>query len=220
MRIVLLGGGVHLQYSIDVIQKQNKFEIVGVTDSIKAVGQELFGYKVIGRQEEIKELVSSHGIEAGLITVGDNWSRKAIYDAVTSRIPSFKFVSAIHPSVIIGNNVEIGSGVVAMAGVIFNPGARIGDFTLFGTGAQIEHDCVIEEFTSVSSGSVLGGFVRIAKYAAVCLGTTVVDSVSVGENTVVGSGSLVTRSLPANVLAYGAPAKIVRNRQAGERFLK
>jgi len=220
MRIVLLGGGVHLQYSIDVIQKQNKFEIVGVTDSIRAVGQELFGYKVIGRQEGMKEIVSSHGIEAGLITVGDNWSRKAIYDAVTSRIPSFKFVSAIHPSVIIGNNVEIGSGVVAMAGVIFNPGARIGDFTLFGTGAQIEHDCVIEEFASVSSGSVLGGFVRIAKYAAVCLGTTVVDRVSIGENTVVGSGSLVTRSLPANVLAYGAPAKIVRNRQAGERFLK
>ena len=220
MRIVLLGGGVHLQYSIDVIQKQNKFEIAGITDSIKAVGQELFGYKVIGRQEEIKELVSSHGIEAGLITVGDNWSRKAIYDAVASRIPSFKFVSAIHPSVIIGNNVEIGSGVVAMAGVIFNPGARIGDFTLFGTGAQIEHDCVIEEFASVSSGSVLGGFVRIAKYAAVCLGTTVVDRVSIGENTVVGSGSLVTRSLPANVLAYGAPAKVVRKRKLGERFLK
>jgi sugar O-acyltransferase (sialic acid O-acetyltransferase NeuD family) len=220
MRIVLLGGGVHLQYSIDVIQKQNKFEIAGITDSIKAVGQELFGYKVIGRQEEIKELVSSHGIEAGLITVGDNWTRKAIYDAVTSRIPGFKFVSAIHPSVIIGNNVEIGSGVIAMAGVIFNPGARIGDFTLFGTGAQIEHDCVIEEFASVSSGSVLGGFVRIAKYAAVCLGATILDRVSIGENTVVGSGSLVTRSLPASVLAYGAPAKIVRNRQAGERFLK
>ncbi len=220
MRIVLLGGGVHLQYSIDVIQKQNKFEIVGVTDSIKAVGQKLFGYKVIGRQEEIKELVSSHGIEAGLITVGDNWSRKAIYDAVASRIPSFKFVSAIHPSVIIGNNVEIGSGVVAMAGVVINPGARIGDFTLFGTGAQIEHDCVIEEFASVSAGSVLGGFVRIGKYAAVCLGATILDRVSIGENTVVGSGSLVTRSLPASVLAYGAPAKIVRNRQAGERFLK
>ena len=61
---------------------------------------------------------------------------------------------------------------------------------------------------------------RIAKYAAVCLGSTVVDRVSIGENTVVGSGSLVTRSLPANVLAYGAPAKVVRKRKLGERFLK
>jgi acetyltransferase-like isoleucine patch superfamily enzyme len=107
-----------------------------------------------------------------------------------------------------------------MAGVIFNPGARIGDFTFFATGAQIEHDCVIEKFSSVSAGSVLGGFVRIGKYAAVCLGTTVVDRVSIGENTVVGSGSLVTRSLPANVLAYGAPAKVLRKRKLGERFLK
>src|SRR5256886_12240937 len=167
MRIVLLGGGVHLQYSIDVIQKQNKFEIAGITDSIKAVGQELFGYKVIGRQEEIKELVSCHGIEAGLITVGDNWSRKAIYDAVTSRIPSFKFVSAIHPSVIIGNNIEIGSGVIAMAGVIFHPRARLGDFTLFGTGAQIENACVIEDFAAEPAVPVSDGYVSVAYTAAV-----------------------------------------------------
>src|SRR5260370_17467857 len=173
MRIVLCGGGVHLQYTIDIIQKQNKFEIAGITDSIKAVGQELFGYKVNGREEEMQQLVASHGIEAGLITVGDNWSRKLIYDSVISRIPKFKFVSAIHPSVIIGNNVEIGSGVIAMAGVIFNPGARIGDFTFFGTGVPIEHDCVIEEFASVSAGSVLGGLVRVGKYAAVCFGATV-----------------------------------------------
>src|SRR5438046_9641064 len=95
MRIVLLGGGIHLQYSIDIIQKQNKFEIAGINDSIKAIGQELFGYKVIGRQEEIKDLVSSHGIEAGLITVGDNWTRKAIADGVTLRTSGFKFVRGI-----------------------------------------------------------------------------------------------------------------------------
>ena len=41
-------------------------------------------------------------------------------------------------------------------------------------------------------------------------GVIVCPGVRIGENTVVGAGSVVTRDLPANVLAVGAPARIVR----------
>lgn len=39
---------------------------------------------------------------------------------------------------------------------------------------------------------------------------TVLKGVTIGENTLVGAGSLVTRSLPANVFAAGSPAKVIR----------
>jgi len=92
-----------------------------------------------------------------------------------------------------------------MAGCIFNPKSQIGNFTFFATGAQVEHDCQIGDFSSISAGSVTGGYVKLGE---------------IGENTVVGSGSLVTKSLPDNVLAYGSPAKVMRNRVKGEKFLK
>lgn len=41
-------------------------------------------------------------------------------------------------------------------------------------------------------------------------GSIINPGVTIGENTVVGSGSVVTKSLPANVLAAGVPAKIIR----------
>ena len=41
-------------------------------------------------------------------------------------------------------------------------------------------------------------------------GAIILPGVSIGENTVVGAGSVVTRSLPANVLAVGNPARIIR----------
>jgi acetyltransferase-like isoleucine patch superfamily enzyme len=107
-----------------------------------------------------------------------------------------------------------------MAGCIFNPKSTIGDFTFFATGAQIEHDCQIGDFSSISAGSVTGGHVKLGKFSAITLGVTVVDRLEIGENTVIGSGSLVTKSLPDNVLAYGSPAKVVRNRTNGEKFLK
>jgi len=34
---------------------------------------------------------------------------------------------------------------------------------------------------------------------------------SIGENTVVGAGAVVTRDLPANVVAVGNPARVVRD---------
>lgn len=218
--IVLFGGGNHLQYSLDIIQKEGLYNVVGIIDSVRNIGDELFGYKVIGRQQDIALLAAEYKIDAGIITVGDNWIRKIIHDDVVARMPGFRFVNAIHPSVIIGNNVTLGKGIIAMAGCIFNPGAVIGDFTFFATGAQIEHDCVIADYASVSAGTVLGGHVKVGKFSALTLNVTVVDRLTIGENTVVGAGAVVTKSLPDDVLAYGAPATIIRKRDKGERFLK
>jgi maltose O-acetyltransferase len=41
-------------------------------------------------------------------------------------------------------------------------------------------------------------------------GVIVCPGVTIGENTVVGAGSVVTRNLPANVVAVGSPARVVR----------
>src|SRR4051794_3556018 len=41
-------------------------------------------------------------------------------------------------------------------------------------------------------------------------GAIVCPGVSIGENAVVGAGSVVTRDLPANVVAYGNPARVAR----------
>lgn len=218
--IVLFGGGNQAHYTIDIVEKENKYKIVGIVDSIHEVGSERFGYKVIGRVEDLLQLVIDYSIHGGLITIGDNWSRYKVHQQITNIIPNFVFVNAIHPSVVIGNTTKIGVGVVAMAGCIFNPKATIGDFTFFATGAQIEHDNTIHEYASVSAGSVTGGYVTLGKFSAITLGVTVIDRVEIGENTVVGAGSLVVKSIPANVLAYGSPAKVIRNRVLGERFLK
>ena len=218
--IILIGGGNQAHYTIDIIEKEGKYNIVGIIDSIHEIGSDRFGYKILGRQENVSQLIEEYNIEGGVISIGDNWSRYYVYNQIKTLFPNFQFVNAIHPSVVIGNNVKLGVGIVAMAGCIFNPKSQIGDFTFFATGAQIEHDCQIGDFASISAGSVTGGYVKLGKFSTITLGVTVVDRLEIGENTVVGSGSVVTKSLPDNVLAYGSPAKVMRNRVKGEKFLK
>lgn len=218
--IVLIGGGNQAHYTIDIIEREGKYKIAGIIDSIQEVGSIRFGYAILGRQEDIKKIIAQYQITGGLITIGDNWSRYYVSNQIKQLVPDFTFVNAIHPSVIIGNDVKLGVGITAMAGCIFNPKAEVGDFTFFATGAQVEHDCIIEEYASISAGSITGGYVRVGKLSAITLGVTVFDRVVIGENTVVGAGSLVTKTLPDNVLAYGNPARIIRSRNKGEKFLK
>jgi maltose O-acetyltransferase len=42
-------------------------------------------------------------------------------------------------------------------------------------------------------------------------GVIVCPGVSIGENTVVGAGAVVTKDLPANMVAVGNPARVIRS---------
>jgi sugar O-acyltransferase (sialic acid O-acetyltransferase NeuD family) len=218
--IVLIGGGNQVQYSIDIIEKQNIYNIIGIIDSKQEIGSTIYKHKIIGRQESLLELIEKYNIKGGLITIGDNYSRYCVHNIIERIKPDFEFINAIHPSVVIGNNVTLGTGILAMAGCIFNPGAYIGNFTFFATGAHVEHDCYISDYSSISAGSLTGGHVKLGRFSALTLGVTAVDRIEIGENTVVGAGSVVLKSLPDNVLAYGNPAKVIRGRELKEKFLK
>lgn len=218
--ILIFGGGNQASYVIDIIHKQGLYNIVGIIDSVKEIGSKVFGYEVLGRMNDLESICKENNVYGGVIAIGDNYSRDLVFSQILDSNYVIKFVNAIHPSVIIGENVQIGEGVVAMAGVIFNTNAKIGNFTFFATGCQIEHDCELGDFASVSAGTVLGGHVKIGCFSALTLNVTVLDRLNIGSNTVVGAGSLVLKDLTDNVLAYGNPCKVIRSRELGEKFLK
>ncbi len=50
----------------------------------------------------------------------------------------------------------------------------------------------------------------IRKGASIGSGSTILSSVTVGENAIVGAGSVVTKDVPANAVVAGNPAKVLR----------
>lgn len=57
--------------------------------------------------------------------------------------------------------------------------------------------------------------VRIGKNCWIGAGAIILPGITIGDNTVVGAGSVVTKDLPANVVAVGNPCRILR--EIGER---
>jgi sugar O-acyltransferase (sialic acid O-acetyltransferase NeuD family) len=218
--LVLFGGGPHAQICIDILEKVGGFRIVGIIDSIATIGSVRHDYPIIGRQEDITLLKRKYKISAGIIAIGDNHSRKYVRDVIHVCEPDFEFINVIHPSVLMGKGVQLGVGIVMSAGVIVNPDCVISDFCILCNGAILDQSSFMGEFSLLSTGSVTGAKVKIGRFAAITLGVTLIDRISIGENTVVGSGAVVLNDLPDDVLAYGNPAKIIRKREPGEKFLR
>ena len=58
---------------------------------------------------------------------------------------------------------------------------------------------------------------RICKGASVGSGSTILCNVTVGENAIVGAGSVVTKDVPANAIVAGNPAKVLRYITEGKK---
>lgn len=156
---------------------------------------------------------------AGIVGVGDNFTRRKIATQISTARPDFTFVTVSHPQTVIDPTVNIGGGSVVMPGAIINTGSKIGEHVVINTGSIVEHDCHIKNFATVAPGAVLGGHVVIGENSFVGLGAKVIQQVSIGAHTVIGAGSVVTENIPDHVLAFGNPCRVIRSRTPDKKYL-
>jgi sugar O-acyltransferase (sialic acid O-acetyltransferase NeuD family) len=140
--------------------------------------------------------------------------RRAIFSFFKENfgIETEDYHSAIDPRANLAHRVELGRGVHVSPGATIAPYASLGDFAVVNRNASVGHHTMLGEFVTVNPGVNVAGICRIEDNVALGVGASVVDGVTVGEGTVVGAGSVVTKDLPANVVAYGVPARVIRQR--------
>ncbi|TPG63564.1 sugar O-acetyltransferase [Hymenobacter nivis] len=87
---------------------------------------------------------------------------------------------------------------------------RIGDHTLLGPGVQLYTASHPLGATERSKGPELAAPITIGRRVWLGGGVVVCPGVRIGDNTTIGAGSVVTRDVPANVLAAGNPCRVIR----------
>ena len=81
-------------------------------------------------------------------------------------------------------------------------------------GVEIEDEVQIGSHCSIYSVSTIDdkqGKVVLRKNCKIGSHSTILPNIIIGENSVIGANSLVTKSIPDNVVAYGVPAKVIRD---------
>jgi sugar O-acyltransferase (sialic acid O-acetyltransferase NeuD family) len=200
-RILLFGSGGHCKVVRDIVSQAGAYDIVAVIDKAD------------------EDHLARFDTSAGIVAIGDNWTRSRVVERILQQLPDFRFVTAIHRSAVIGTEVEVGPGTVIMAGSCINPGGRIGSHCIVNTGAILDHDSVLGDYASVAPGVVIGGMVSVGSFSTIGIGASIIHAISVGHHTVIGAGSVVVSDIPGGVVAYGSPCRVVRSREPEAPYL-
>ncbi len=143
----------------------------------------------LGKDVKIYDYVNLYGCE-----IGDN-----------TKVGTFV---EIQKNSKIGSNCKISSHTFVCEGVTIEDDVFIGHGVMFtndlyprstnaGGGLQTEQDWKVEP-TFVKKGASIGS------------GATILAKVTIGENSIVGAGSVVTKDVPPNTIVAGNPARVRR----------
>jgi sugar O-acyltransferase (sialic acid O-acetyltransferase NeuD family) len=142
--------------------------------------------------------------------IGTTTPRKHSLIAELKRAYSLTFSSLIHSSVYLGSNVHVGEGVLINVRSTIAPNALLDDHCVINRCVNIGHDARIGKYSNIAPSVAIASSVEVGHRCRIGIGATILDGLRIGDGSVIGAGSLVTKDVPDAVVAYGAPAKVVR----------
>jgi maltose O-acetyltransferase len=111
-----------------------------------------------------------------------------------------------------GFNISIGDHFYANFDCVMldGGGITIGDHVLFGPRVGIYTSNHAVDAVERAAGACYAKPVTIGDHVWIGGGVTINQGVTIGDRTIIASGSVVTRSIPAGVIAVGSPARVLR----------
>lgn len=174
-----------------------------------APGQKL----VFGDWQVIRPILESHNFSH--VEVESSCRNSAIALLDTKNLPA-----RIEPGAIIRQQVQIGKNAVIMMGAILNIGAVVGEGTMIDMGAVLGGRATVGKNCHIGAGAVLAGVIEPASATPVVIednvlvgaNAVILEGCRVGHDAVVAAGAVVVCDVPANTVAAGCPARIVKTR--------
>ena len=201
-KIALIGASGHGKV-IAEIAELNGYSVVFFDDAYPEGGT-LGPWEIRG---SVKSLISNlDNFDSVFVSIGNNNIRERIQLELQKK--GCKVATLIHPAGVVSRYATLKPGTVVMANAVINPFASLGEGCIVNTSAVIDHDCEISDFAHISPNASLAGGVVVGSKSWIGIGTSVRQLIKIGDNTVVGAGSVVVRDLPSHVTAFGTPSVI------------
>jgi len=194
---------------LDILLQTGAHQVVGFLDNNAQVhGRRVDGVPVLGGIDSLPLLAEQLDIDGVVIAIGDNGVRRGLARQVESF--GIDLINAVHPSAALARNATLGRNVVVAAGVVVCAHCQIGDSVILNTGCIIDHQTMIGEGSHICPGVRIAGRVKVEPGVFVGIGATVIPKVTLGCESVVGAGAVVTADVPALATVVGVPARPIK----------
>jgi sugar O-acyltransferase (sialic acid O-acetyltransferase NeuD family) len=211
--IAIFGAGGFGREVHDLIDQINEFKLewnfVGFFDDNTNTPNTVKGCPYIGGMNVLNSYSEKLYV---VIAIGEPETKQKILSSITN--PNVLFATLVHPRAILGNSnyLTIGEGSIITAGVVITTNIKIGKHVILNLNCTVGHDTEISDFCAFMPSVNISGDVFIGEKVYVGTGAQIINQLSIGENTTVGAGSVVTKNIPANCVAVGIPAKIIKTK--------
>ena len=163
---------------------------------------------LINKSDWYSEL-STLGINKIIITITDLKER---YNQINkAKEYGFELVNAIHSSVLIMDDAILGENLVIYPRVYVGYRAEVHTGVALNTGVQLDHHNVIRECAAIDPGVVFAGNVTVGRFTQVHTGVVVKNRIRIGEDSIIGAGSVIINDVPDRVTVVGVPGRIIKH---------
>ncbi len=190
--IIIIGSGGHALSCIDVIKKENRFEIAGLIDNIDK--KEVNGFPIIGNDDSLEKLRKKY--RNAFIAVGfikDPSTRIRLEKILKSL--NYTMPTIISPLSYISSSSVIEEGSIIMHGSIVNADVKIGKNCIINSCSLIEHGANIANNCHISTGVIINGDVKVGSETFIGSGSIVKNGISISNNKIIGIGSIVSKNI-------------------------
>lgn len=162
--------------------------------------EEIYGLPII--PHEVDQSETPHAFALG--------NTKERYDLYKNHYADrgYVFPTLIHPTAIIGKNVQVGEGTIISQLCIITCDAEIGRFTYINILSEVAHDCRIGSFVTIGPNCSVNGRTRIGDGTYLGTDVAVRDGTDIGECCLIGMGSVVVKDVPSASLVVGVPGRV------------
>jgi sugar O-acyltransferase (sialic acid O-acetyltransferase NeuD family) len=206
-QIVVIGGGGHGREAASIALAAG-YDVLGVLDDGSPDPGRLaaLGLIHLGPVDWLTQAGPAR--PAFVAGVGYPGPRRAV--AKAAEAAGAHPAEVVHPSAVLGADVELGPGVVVWPQAAATTRVRIGAHSHLNVGSSVNHDCTLGDFVTVGPGARVCGSVALEDDVWLGAGCTVIQGVRVGAGAVVGAGSVVLRDVPPGETVAGVPARLLR----------
>ena len=203
-KLLIFGARSFAEEVADLATEVPGLRVVGFVENHERGRQEILNGLPVHWIDDVAGLAKTHKAVCGL---GTTLRRDLI---LLGKQMGFEFIPIVHPRAWVSATSVIGEGSIVSAGSVVAARSVIGSHVIVNRCASIGHHVNIEDYTNIGPGANIGGGCKIGSGVYIGIGATLIDHVDIGSGSVIGGGAVVTKSLPARVLAVGVPARIVK----------
>lgn len=139
------------------------------------------------------------------IAMGEpNW-RKHYAEIIKRKGGSF--ISYISPHASVFDTASVGEGSFIARWSSVSDNVKIGNHVIIHALAIIGHDAVVKDYGTLLSAVFLGGYTEVGECSQMSPKSMIIPHKKIGDNVLVGAGSVVMRNFPNGVHVFGNPAK-------------